>query len=372
MCYSENMEINARVERSLNILASDKKYFDILRLVAPVAKALSGRQSIEVSQDTRVEEEKISIQQVVEMTHALAEQIAPSLALTFKKLISDSKFTVNKTMEFDADVDYYKKSLKEYENNIRECEKDFELYEKTNDIDNMKFLEKQISEYKGRIEERKKLIDKLQTTLRGSEVNHETGILNLKQENSIEDVVVMMHELAHVQTPNLSGDSFIREISSILTEFICENFVGQEQMQGSKFSGRSARVTAMQNDSSMINALIELFEEFERTDAVSNEDLENFSKSVDNAENPMEDFMSKFYFVIDKSVYFIGTASALVLVDEVKNKYELQNVFDLLNRTDLSNMQKMQQLGLTRERFAVLANAMTTAKTQDSEQEMTK
>ena len=108
-----------------------------------------------------------------------------------------------------------------------------------------------------------------------------------------------------------------------------------------------------------------MFDEYEQTGTISHTMVdkalyESFELHDDAHKKPEEytpEDVNHFRNMIIGTRYFIGTAGALALRESVKSKDDLDNAFTVLNDTELTDAQRLSQIGVTQQNIVSSLNA---------------
>jgi hypothetical protein len=277
----------------------------------------------------------ISVDETVATTNFLAKKIAPSLQLKLHEMLRDDKLSTNKEM----DTSFFDQRIKELQEKL---EKDPNVYEQE------------------RLEELLETRKRISETLVGSHYCPDDNEINLKQTYTQEDAIVLIHELAHAEVS--LGNSTLIESPAITAEFLADNYMKSQSLGG--LDRTIERFVDMQKTCVFITAADELFSKYESSGDITHADMETFRKQAypDDFEekSPEHYYPADITFtlmpVLHASKYFIGTGSAFALAPQIKNSKDLQNVFDAFNRKDLSDAQKLEELGITHENMITSIN----------------
>lgn len=305
----------------------------------------------------------LGLKQTIAAGRFLAKRLAPSLGLKLDEMVRGKRITANKP-------DTTKVKLAE--NDIRLAQLQTELDEvrlalhkadiamctgASCSINKMDLLRQAIAilEYSMELRQTKMNFlhyeaERLRTTPITSRYRGYDDSINIKQEYTQEDSLVLMHELTHSMV--CAGER-LPEIASILVELLADRY--REDRCLGTFNRAVERFKRMAQQLNYVIACAELFKSYELRGKLSIENMNLFISQVDGkaAQWKDEDFDVSNVHQLDAILritnYFVGTASALVLCEHVKTAKDLQNVFDVLNREDLTDIQKLWTLGITQQ-----------------------
>ena len=190
--------------------------------------------------------------------------------------------------------------------------------------------------------------ERLRDTPQTSRYRGHNDSINIRQEYTQEDSLVLMHELTHSMV--CAGER-LPEVAAITVELLADKY---REVRGLGTLNRAVeRFKRMTRQHVYVTACAELFRSYELRGRLSIENMNLFISQVDEKATQWadEDFdasnVHQLNAILKITNYFAGTASALVLCERVKTEKDLENVFDILNRTDLTDIQKLWALGIT-------------------------
>jgi len=155
---------------------------------------------------------------------------------------------------------------------------------------------------------------------RHSSYDRERDVLNLGSEICIGDpAVALIHEATHA-IMKFDRSSLLNDIPTITAEFLVQRQLGESS---------NYRYSNMLMDSDIIEKMIKYYEE----------------KTA--SKEPMEIGAVDLYKNLAQ--YFIGITSAFALSEKIKNKTDMENMFNVFNDTTLTDAQKLEKLGINEQ-----------------------
>jgi hypothetical protein len=335
---------------------------EVLRLFAPIAEALIDKEippmkgipdeRNEIDEDFKNNRTDISFEETLSICSDVTEKIAPNLKKKLGELLSEKKLFTNLTY---ADNPYEKENLERLKDLIKG--KREELLQ-AGDSDKSCEIKKELMRLEGFLamhEERDKLMRRVR---QGSKYNRNYDMLNIRQDYTIQDSTTLIHELGHADTSAISKR--LSEIPSITAEMVADDYLGKNGVGNGRVVPQ--RLFSIQENAKRLLSLVKMLETYENIGVVSHKEVEEVRMGRVGAESLASEKYNydNVYNIIDvfngSANYFIGGCSALVLLDKIRSAEDMQHVFDLLNEKGLNDIEKLQQLGITKESIATAIN----------------
>ena len=308
--------------------------FDMITFLKSVISFVQGLEKVEHNAERKQidDEKKLAVYEVIEMVCGITQVMSPSLEQKFQVITGAGKFYVDK--EYNTELDELVLS------GARRRLKNAKKYGTSEEIEEH---EVKVAKAEARLEEGKTLKE-------SSKFNRNSNEVILERVNTVDDVVITIHELGHACMPNKIG--VLTETPAIVAEFIGMKIMDSKGITGS--TQMQYRRDGLIKRGNSVASLAKLLETFDRNKEIDEKDVERFMNSILCEENDKE--TTRCEDVVLRNVlkdveYFLGTVVAFILVDEIKNKYEFEDVFAIFAQQGVPAMQKLKQLGITEEKM---------------------
>ncbi|MCL2570074.1 MAG: hypothetical protein FWE16_02605 [Firmicutes bacterium] len=317
-------------------------------------------------------QKNMTFDESIETAKKVASNISDQVLLKIEELERDEKIYSGRSTE-EYYIECNKKTIAECDEEIERTKQELEQA-KANGADEwqIKSFESTIQWRMDWKQEQEQEIVELKEKIARGEVRQETTTyrphtdeINVVQEYTSEDAISVIHEAGHAVTrPYLKADNendtMLNELPSITAELLADKQLAQMGLGGEHRAVE--RILDMQkSDSRTIVLLNQLFMEIQQTGTVTHTTVdkvlyESFQYpdgyDYDKRKKPEEytaDDVSHFRTMLKGIRYFTGTAGALALRETVKTKEDLDKVFATLNDPNLTDAQRLQQIGVTQE-----------------------
>ena len=336
---------------------------DVLRFFSSIAKSLSNTKPIPASQ-VELKKTNLDLNQLVNVTHDIVAQVAPPiLGSTIKSMHELGKITLNQAYEHD--------SLKYHEEQLRNAQA--RVQRMTQDGQDTWAEEILINHEQEVIADLKEKIDKGDVLFKPSQYSRADNTINVHTEDTVEDIRTLAHEGIHAIVESSCG--LTDETAPIATEFeICKHVDKSGGGGSSTKHFMSDRFLSAQQVSSFTSTFADLYHEYQQTNKLSDKAIAQTILTINKRRQEygiteltpgqVNFDPGKINYILSPVKYFVGTLSALVLTDTIKNQSDMQNMFSILNDKSLSVLQQFEKLGITKQNVANTANSFIKQSTQ--------
>jgi hypothetical protein len=401
---------------------------EVLRLFAPIAKALQDKELPEMKKDPKVIKVKFSefvknlgttIQAVItnipnRIKHAnnkkdipknireqkgrkdisfeesistcsfLVKKIAPSLKKRFDDFQATDRIIANDTMasgilsEIERDKEYIENRNADYREASARISKyigdmkgdprlssEFVIEQSEKEMRILLILKQQVERTEKRVLSLRKSIEPASKILQRSQYISAKGV-NLRQHYNQFDALTLVHELAHAETDS-NVFELLCEVPSITAEIVADNYMEEHGMGSANAAAK--RLVDCKAQCGTVVALCALFEEYERLGTITTATTEKLLSvlyelsvnsneiSVKKPDNYSYKTIYDISYALHRSNYFVGTGAAFAIAGQMKRGDNMQHVFDILSKKNISNLEKLRLLGVNKTEIAKGMNA---------------
>jgi hypothetical protein len=170
-----------------------------------------------------------------------------------------------------------------------------------------------------------------------NEFDHEAWEVHIDNTYTTEDIISVLHEMGHEIC--LTND-ILREIPSIMTEFLADKILQKYNITLPFFTTtKKRRIKDMLSESYAVEFLTDLFEEYEKNG-------KKMTPRIADEFGIMDTTALKDGLEVEVP-YFIGSASSLVLVDNIRDSKDYDDAIKILSRSNIGKVRKLTELNIT-------------------------
>jgi hypothetical protein len=170
-----------------------------------------------------------------------------------------------------------------------------------------------------------------------NEFDDELWEVHIDNTYTADDIISVLHEMGH---EICLQHNILSEVPSITTEFLADKIIGKYGIQMPCFTtAKRRRIKNMINDGYELEFIAELFEEYEKNGKKMTPEIAG-RLEIDNI-NALKEGMN------DSVPYFIGSASSLVLADNIRDADDYDEVIDILSNRNIGKLRKLKELNIT-------------------------
>jgi len=183
----------------------------------------------------------------------------------------------------------------------------------------------------------------------------ENDEINLKLKGNkycADNTTSLTHEAAHAVTTDYEGNR-LTELPAITAEMVVNKFIGKTMYGRDSDSKGIQRVCDMKSQANHIVIMNYIFLKYKSTGTLEASDLEAAGIIAEGTreEDIKHTDITKAMLYYKSCGYFMSSASALVIKDEIQSKEDMEGLFDLMNDKGLSDIERLNILGITQERM---------------------
>ena len=170
-----------------------------------------------------------------------------------------------------------------------------------------------------------------------NEFDDELWEVHIDNTYTADDIISVLHEMGH---EICLQQNILSEIPSITTEFLADELLGKYGILMPYFTtSKKKRIKNMIDEGYELEFITELFEEYEKNGKKMTPEIAG-ELGFDNI-NALKEGLN------NSVPYFIGSASSLVLADNIRDSKDYDEVIKILSDRDIGKLHKLKELNIT-------------------------